>query len=158
MAKPDIDAFEAAAHALHEGIEGLTSAELNAPPPPGAPGTWTIQQIVVHVMDSDLIGLHRMKRIIAEEKPPLLIGYDETSFARGLFYESMDARLAADIYRGNRLLMSAILRRLPESAWGRWGVHNERGTVVLGQLVDDYTRHTNSHMSFLREKRRLMGR
>lgn len=158
MMNAEIDRFEAGADLLHKVIEGLTEAELNAPPPAGAPGTWTLKQIVIHTMDSDLIGIHRKKRIIAEEKPPLLIGYDETAFAKGLYYEHMDARLAADIYRANRLLMVPILRRLPNDAFKRWGVHNERGTVVLGALVKGYADHTEHHVRFAREKRRLMGK
>ncbi|MBL8745575.1 MAG: DinB family protein [Phycisphaerae bacterium] len=156
--KSEIERFAAGAELLHRVIDGLTDAELNAPPPKGSPGTWTLKQIVVHTMDSDLIGAHRMKRIIAEEKPPLLIGYDETAFAVGLFYEQMDARLAADLYRANRLMLVEILRRLPEEAFSRWGVHNESGRVVLGGLVTGYADHAEHHVRFAREKRRLMGR
>ncbi len=158
MTSTEIDRLAAGADLLHTVIEGLTEAELNAPPPPGSQGTWTLKQIVVHTMDSDVIGVHRMKRIIAEEKPPLLIGYDETAFAKGLSYEHMDARLAADIYRADRLLMTAILRRLPEQAFQRWGVHNEKGKVTLAGMVSGYADHTEHHVRFAREKRRLMGK
>lgn len=154
----ELDRFASGADLLHAVLDGLSETELNAPPPQGAPGLWTLKQIVVHTMDSDLIAAHRMKRIIAEEKPPLLIGYDETAFAKGLYYEQLSARLAADTYRTNRLLLVEILRRLPEDAFKRWGVHNERGAVTLAELVNLYAWHTEHHVGFAREKRRLMGK
>lgn len=143
--------------ALQRAIAGLSSADLNAPPPPGSSGSWTLQQIVVHVWDSDLIGVHRMRRVIAEQRP-LLIGYDETLFARSLAYERMDAALVADAYRSNRLIMGQTLRNLPSDAWERWGVHNEVGRKSLTDLVKSYIEHTDHHMRFVEEKRRLIGK
>ena len=49
------------------------------------PGSWSIQEIVIHLVDSDLILADRMKRIIAEDNPTL-IGFDETQFTRNLHY------------------------------------------------------------------------
>lgn len=154
----EIDRYAAGAELLHQVIEGLSAAELNAAPPAGAPGTWTLQQIVVHTMDSDLTSTHRMKRIIAEDKPPLLIAYDENAFTARLFYEQMSARAAADLYRANRLLMVEILRRLPAEAFNRFGIHNENGKMTLAAIVKGYADHTEHHVKFAREKRRLMGK
>jgi len=156
--RPTIDRYAAGADLLHAVIEGLSPAELNAPPPPAAPGKWTLQQIVVHVMDSDLAAAHRMRRTIAEEKPPLIIGYDESAFARHLQYDRMDARLAADIYRLNRRLMTDLLRLLPDEAFTRHCIHNENGKMILADFVKIYADHTEHHVKFAREKRRLMGK
>lgn len=158
---PDLDRYEAGAAALHEAIRGLTPADLNAPPPPGAPGTWTLQQIVVHVWESDLIGVHRMRRVIAEERP-LLIGYDETLCAAHLEYPAMDAATVAESYRLNRVIMTATLRRViasrGQAVLDRWGVHNEVGRKSLAEFIRGYADHTEYHMTFVREKRRLMGK
>lgn len=153
-----IDRYAEGAELLHRGLEGLSEADLHAAPPPGSPGTWNLQTIIVHVMDSDLVSVHRMKRIIAEDKPPLLIAYDENAFARSLFYERLSARAAADIYRANRRFMADILRQLPDQAFARVGIHNENGKQTLAEIVKGYTWHTEHHMTFLREKRRLMGK
>jgi hypothetical protein len=158
MDRSQIGRYAAGVDLLHHVIEGLSPAELNAPPPPGSPGTWTLQQIVVHVMDSDLASAHRMRRVIAEEKPPLVIAYDESAFAKNLFYDRTDARLAADIYRLNRALMTDLLRRLPDSAFRRFAIHNEHGKVTLADFVRMYADHTEHHVRFAREKRRRMGR
>lgn len=149
-----IDRYAAGADAPARGIAGLSPDDLNKFP---VPGTWSIQQIVVHLMDSDLIGTDRMKRVIAEDRP-LLIGYDETRFAASLHYESQDAAAAAEVFRLNRLLFAGVLRQLPDEAFGRAGVHSERGLETLADLVKGYVNHLDHHMKFLREKRRLIGK
>jgi hypothetical protein len=151
-----IDDFAVCADVPARAIKGLTKAELNTLPP-GALGSWTIQQIVVHLMDSHLIGSDRMKRIIAEENPTL-IGYDETLFARNLHYDKIDAGLAAEAFRINQLLTAELLRHLPNEAFNRAGMHSERGRVTLGQLVSDYSGHVEHHMKFIRAKRTLLGK
>lgn len=150
-----IDKYAADASQLRASIAGLTPEELQAFP---VPGTWSIQQIVVHMMDSDLIGADRMKRVAAETKPPSLIGYDETAFAKELSYHDVDPQLACDIYEKNRLLTAGILRRLPASAWERIGNHNEDGPKTLAKLLKGYVEHWEHHLKFIREKRKLLGK
>jgi uncharacterized damage-inducible protein DinB len=154
MTKELVEQYAAGADRLAQTIVGLSRDDLAALP---VPGTWSIQQIVLHVMDSDLISSDRMKRVIAEENPTL-IGYDESAFARSLFYEALDAGLAADVFAKNRRLTSEILRRLPEEAFDRFGAHSERGRVTLTQLVQGMVDHLEHHLRFLREKRRLLGK
>ena len=149
-----IEQYAAGADAPRKGIEGLTRAELNATP---VPGTWSIQQIVTHLLDSDLIASHRMKRIIAEENP-LIIGYNETRFAEKLYYPEMDAGLVCDLFALNRRLTADILRRLPVEAFERSGVHNERGRVTLADMVKMYVDHVPHHMKFLDKKRKMLGK
>ena len=154
MNRAIIDEYVRGAVIPAQAIAGLSAADLDALP---VPGTWSIRQIVLHLMDSDLIAADRMKRIIAEDQPAL-IGFDESAFARNLFYTQLDASAAAELFRANRLLMGEILRRLPESAFVRVGMHNQRGRVTLGQLVELYVRHLDHHMKFLKHKRQLLGK
>lgn len=154
MSNELVEQYAAGADRLSQAISGLSRDDLLAHP---VPGTWSIQQIVLHLMDSDLISSDRMKRVIAEENPTL-IGFDETAFARGLFYEALDAGQAADVFAKNRRLTAEILRRLPDEAFERFGMHNERGRVTLADLVQTMVDHLEHHLKFLREKRRLLGK
>jgi hypothetical protein len=154
MNSPSIERFSQGADLIRSAIKGLTSEELHAYP---VPGTWSIQQIVVHLLDSDLIATHRMKRIIAEDNP-LLIGYDETKFAKALFYEKEPLEEVLSLFHLNRAQMVRIFKQLPEAALTRHGTHNERGTVRLGQLIDDYAGHVDHHLKFVKQKRELLGR
>ena len=149
-----IDQYAAGATVPADAIRGLTAADLDAPP---ASGGWTIRQIVLHLADSDLVGSDRMKRVAAEPNPTLL-AYDETLFANNLKYATLDAQLAAELFRLNRVYTTAILRQLPAEAFARAGVHTEKGRETLEDLVRDYIKHLDGHMKFLREKRAALGK
>src|SRR5215471_15445378 len=109
-----IDRYEAGGERLAQAIRGLNREDLLAAPPdqPGV-GKWTIQQVVIHLMDCDLIAADRMKRVIAEENPTL-IGFDENKFTQNLFYEDQSADDAVTIVAMNRKNVVKILRRLPD--------------------------------------------
>jgi hypothetical protein len=149
-----IERYAAGAAEVEKAIAGLSREDLLAVP---VPGTWSIQQIVIHLMDSDLIGADRMKRVIAEENPAI-VGYNETLFAQKLFYEKLDPFVAAGVFRKNRELTVVILQNLPAEAFGRIGTHNEKGRVTLSELVATYVQHLEHHLGFLRHKRRLLGK
>jgi len=149
-----IDRFAAGARVPRTWLQGLTPTDLNATP---VPGKWSVQQVVLHVLDSDLIATHRMKRIIAEDVP-LLLAYDETRFAASLFYEHMDVALACDLFELNRRQMTDILRRLPDAAFERTGVHNQSGKVTLTHMLQTYIKHLEHHAPFVVEKRKLLGK
>lgn len=149
-----IDRYEAGAGALATAIDGLTDADLDAYP---VPGTWSIREIVLHLMDSDLIGSYRMKRVIAMDEPTLQ-PYDETLFNQRLMYQRLDAEHAAEVFRLNRLLTASMLRLLPEGAYRRTGMHEETGLHTLTDLVRIYADHLGHHLMFVRKKRAMLGK
>jgi uncharacterized damage-inducible protein DinB len=149
-----IEKYDADADVTAKAIAGLERADLLAFP---VPGTWSIQQIILHLMDSDLIAADRMKRVAAEDHPTL-IGYNETAFAKNLAYEEVSAQDAAEIFRLNRQMTAELMRRLPDAAFKRTGFHNERGEVTLEQLLETYTGHLDHHVKFIKEKRKLLGK
>jgi DinB superfamily len=149
-----IDEYEAGADLPAKAIAGLTREELLAQP---VPGTWSVQEVVVHLMDSDLVGSDRMKRVIAEPHPTLL-AYDENLWIKHLGYDQADTQMACDVFRLNRKMTAAILRRLPDGAFERTGTHTERGVESLARLVKDYVEHLNHHLKFVREKRQKLGK
>src|SRR5947209_20123331 len=93
-----LEKFSQGADLIRSAIKCLTPEQLPAFP---VPGTLSIQQIVVHLLDSDLIATHRMKRIIAEDNP-LLIGYDETKFTKSLYYEKEPLDEVLTLFQLNR--------------------------------------------------------
>ena len=149
-----IDQFERGGDRVRAAVRGLERRDLLAFP---VPGTWSIQQIVVHLLDSDLVAVHRMKRVAAEDVP-LLLAYDETKFAQALFYDDQPVEKVLDLFDLNRRLFAPVLRRLPDEAFARFGVHNQRGKVTLGEMVGDYVGHVEHHLTFVRKKRALLGK
>ena len=149
-----IDQFEKGGEKLGRAIAGLSREDLLAFP---VPGTWSIQQIVIHLSDSELVGIDRMKRVIAEENP-LLIGYDETKFSQRLHYEAQSAETAVTLVDLTRREFAKVLRKLPTEAFARTGVHNEVGKVTLADLVQKYVKHLDHHLKFIAEKRSKLGK
>lgn len=147
-----VQLYAEGAGVLAEAIQGLTAEQLRSRP---VRGTWSIQEIVLHLLDSDLVASHRMKRIIAEDNPRLE-AYDESAFTARLHYHELDPALACEVFRLNRRLTAATLRELGPAEFERTGVHAEAGPVTLGVLVRSYAQHLEHHLRFLREKRALV--
>src|SRR5580698_10128150 len=128
MDRKIIEVFETGGKKLRTAIASLTQKDLLWVPPPGAGiGRWSIQQVVLHIMDDELIWTSRMKTIIAEDNPQIL-GFDESKFAANLHPEEQDAQAAVEIVELNRGLFSTILRNLPDAAFARTGRHNDLGS------------------------------
>jgi uncharacterized damage-inducible protein DinB len=153
-----IDKYEAGGEHLAQAIRGLTREDLLAAPPAGENiGKWTIQQVVIHLMDSDLISMDRMKRLISMENP-LLVGYDENLFIKHLMPEEQSAEDAVTILQLAFKNFARVLRKLPDEAFKRQGTHNERGPVTLGEYLGHMVKHMEHHLKFIHAKRAAMGK
>jgi uncharacterized damage-inducible protein DinB len=153
-----IDLYESGGSKVQRAITGLSSEDLLwLPPPDSQVGRWSIQQIAIHLMDSDLIWVNRMKSIIAEDHPTIL-GYDESKFAANLFYEAQNAESSIGLMDLNRRQFTKVLRKLPDSSFSRTGLHNERGSITLGQSVQWMVEHVDHHLGFISKKREKLGK
>jgi len=158
MDRKIIDVFETGGRKLRSAIAGLTHKDLLWVPPPGAGiGRWSIQQVVLHLMDDELIWTSRMKLIIAEDNPQIL-GFDESKFAANLFPEEQDAQTAVEIIELNRGLFSTVLRNLHDAAFTRTGRHNDLGSFTLEQGVQWTIEHLEHHSLYIALKRDRLGK
>jgi uncharacterized damage-inducible protein DinB len=148
-----IDRFVSAPVSLRRAVADMSREQLLARP---IAGKWSTLEVVCHLVDSDQAWCHRMKRVIAEEKP-LLIGYDETRLTQALFYQERDLEEELAMLEAMRRQMGQILRSVPEPAWDRTGVHNERGLVTLAEMLEIETEHVAHHVRQIAEKRRALG-
>jgi DinB superfamily len=149
-----IDEFEQGGEKLRQAVKGLRDADFKAFP---IPGTWSIQQIVIHLQDAELVGVDRMKRLIAEENP-LLIGYNETLFAQKLHYDEQSIEDAITLFDLARRQLARSLRKLSPETFDRTGIHSEVGKVALGTQIKKYNEHLEHHLAFIRKKRAMLGK
>ena len=148
-----IASYAAGPGKLRAACAGLTAVQLNTRI---GPGTWSIMENAVHLLDSDLACTHRMRRMVAEDKP-LLVSYDENLFIERLPSDRNDLAEVLDLFEANRKFTTRWLRTLRADDFARTGVHTQRGIVQLVQLVEIYANHVDHHLKFVAEKRRNLG-
>jgi len=149
-----IEEYEKGGDDLRMAVRGLEREDLLAFP---VPGTWSIQQIVIHLLDSELVIADRIKRVIAEEKASLL-AFDENRWVKNLFYEDQSVDDAVTIVELNRRNLARVLKKLPAEAFARTGLHSERGPLTLETLVTGAVSHLKHHIKFIVSKREKMGK
>lgn len=149
-----IDRYEAAGPRLRQALAGLTDAECRTRI---APGQWSIHELVMHLQDSDAVAIDRMRRVIAEDNPPLA-AFDETRFINNLQCAAQDRDDAATLFEVGRRQMARVLRCLPDAAFQRQGLHSEAGPLTLQRLLEGYVEHFEHHLRFLLQKRERLGK
>jgi uncharacterized damage-inducible protein DinB len=151
--KPVIDRFADGGPLLVQAVAGLTPEQARDHP---IPGTWSVAELVAHLLDCDLVFSDRMKRIIAEDSPTLQ-AFDEQKWISGLFSNAMPIDEAAALFAANRKWMARILRALDESSFARTGQHTDKGRQTLAEVLAYATNHLDHHLKFLYAKRAKLG-
>ena len=135
-------------------IKGLTREDLLALP---VPGMWSIQQVVVHLADSEQVFADRIKRVIAEDNP-MLLAFDENKWSSNLHYNEQSAHDAGVMIELARMQIAQVLRALPDEAFSRSGNHSVAGPVTLAELIVKATKHLEHHLKFVADKREKLGK
>lgn len=148
-----IDSYLQGPDLLRAATADLSRDQLLARP---VPGKWSTLEVIAHIADFEPILVDRMKRIIALDNP-LLMGADERAFARELAYHERDLGEELALIDAARRHFARVLRALPESALARTGIHSERGTRTLKDILAGATQHIFHHLPFIHEKRKALG-
>ena len=153
MSPDSIDRYAAGPELLRYAAQGLTPEQEQARPGPGA---WSIAELVAHMVDSESVGIERMKRVIAEDNPTLQAYHQDLWIAR-LDSQSMPISEGVALFAANRAWMTRILRKCTEADFARSGLHTEDGPKTLAKLVVGYVGHLDYHLRFLYAKRANLG-
>jgi DinB family protein len=148
-----IDEFAAGSQILRDAVKGMTREQVISRP---VPGKWSTLEVVCHLADFEIVGVDRIKRVIAENKPTLPDG-DEKAFAAALAYHSRDLDEELRLIESIRASTAHILRALRDEDFVRIGNHTAAGLLTLQQLVERMTRHVSHHVGFIVEKRKALG-
>lgn len=110
-----------------------------------APDSWSIHEIIIHLADSDIVGIHRMKHVLAETDP-LLTAYDQDLWANNTYYAKLDYKQHLALFKLLRESFVPLLRHITENDLLRTGIHSEAGKLTLLQLLQNYIKHVNTHV------------
>jgi hypothetical protein len=112
-------------------------------------GRWSAHEVVLHCADSETYSAIRIRLLLAEPEP-LIVGYDENLWARCFDYHASDPELALHLVETVRSHTMAMLRRLPEDAWGRRGRHTQSGPYGTDDWLQSYAEHLEVHSAQIR--------
>jgi hypothetical protein len=97
-----------------------------------------------------------MKRILAEDDPPLVV-FDENLWIERLDPQEMPVEEGVNLFVSNRRWMTRILRRRPAADFARAGIHSLNGRKTLADVLAAAANHVDAHLAFLYGKRANLG-
>jgi hypothetical protein len=134
-------------------VSDMSFGQLTARP---VAGKWSTLEVVCHLVDSEQMCCHRMKRVIAEENP-LIINCDETRFTISLAHQTHELEEELTLLDCMRKQMARVLAGLSAEAWSRTCVHSESGLMTLTDMLRAEVDHLPHHIRHIGEKRAALG-
>lgn len=144
-----IDRYEEGIRLIEEALRGVPPDALDREP---APGKWSIRQIAIHIADGEIMTAGRI-RAIAGDPGCRIVPFDQDHWAANMPYSKLPVEAALAVVRALRQSTTALLRALPESAWARTAIHEERGPLSLQQMVELAASHGENHARQIGEHR-----
>jgi hypothetical protein len=124
-------------------IRGLTSRQLARRP---APGKWSIQEIINHLADTEMVMCCRA-RWIAFEDHPTLVPFDQNKWATGRAGEKEPVAESFERFRLLRRSQMRLFRNVSRKSLRRTGFHPERGVVTLKVQLETLAGHDLNHLA-----------
>ena len=122
-------------------IAGLSAVELAHRP---APKKWSIQEIVAHLADDELVGGYRL-RMILSSPGTTIEAFDQDIWAQTGRYDKIDVGLSLEMFRLLRESNLRLLRSLSAEEWNLFGVHAERGVESIRDIAMYFAGHDINH-------------
>lgn len=138
---------------LARAVRGLRPAQLKRRP---RPGKWSIQEIVAHLADTELVYGFRLRMMLAQPGCPIQ-AYDQDLWARNLAYKRQPIGQLLERVRVLRHENLRLLKSVPRPWWSRYGMHAERGRESVARTLLLLAGHDINHLNQIRAIRRQFG-
>ena len=152
-----LEVYSAAPDRLRASLVGLDADDLRQRP---RPDKWSIQEIVSHVADSELMGASRVRFVYAQPGTRF-VGYDQDIWARAFAYnelELLEIEQSIELFTVLRKIVRRVFDRATEAEWRQSGVHPDFGPVTLRQLLELYADHGERHIAQILCLREAIGK
>lgn len=126
---------------LRKALETVPKEALQWRP---APGKWSVHEVIIHCADSET-NAHMRIRYLLGEADPVIMGYDQDTWARLLDYHSLPIEPAMATIAAVRANTVPLLKGLPESAWKKTGRHSEHASYGVEKWMELYAEHLEVH-------------
>ena len=123
-------------------IKGAPASRLRKRP---AADTWSVQEILAHLADAEIVIAFRMRLILGAPGVPI-VAYDQDSWVSSGHYETRDPRQSLEQFRILREGNLALLESLTPGQWKHYGMHSERGKETIAHVVRMTAGHDLNHL------------
>ncbi|HYA89540.1 MAG TPA: DinB family protein [archaeon] len=124
-------------------LKGKSAAKLRKRP---APDKWSIQEIVAHLADTEIVGGWRMRLILGSPGTPIT-AFDQDTWVASGHYDKRDPRKCLEQFRVLREANLALLKSLTPEQWKHHGMHSERGEETIEHIVRMFAGHDLNHIA-----------
>jgi hypothetical protein len=138
---------------LPETVGSITDEKLRQKP---APGKWSVLDIVQHLADAELTLGFRYRKVIAEDAPDIP-HIDQDEWAENLRYNERSLDDALADFNALRAINLRLLTSVSPEAWGRHGMHSQRGKETLREMVRLYAAHDLYHLEQIERVKSAVG-
>lgn len=113
---------------------------------PEADGKWSINDVLHHLFDVELLYGYRVRQIVASDTPPTFLDMDQDKWAAAQWYRGVSHEKVLTAMAGFRALNLAMLKSLSEKQRARFGIHSKRGKESVNVLMVRWAGHDLVHL------------
>jgi hypothetical protein len=132
----------AAPRKLERALKGVSTAKASKRP---APGKWSINEILAHLFDVELVIGYRVRTVLGAPGSALQ-AFDQDVWAEKMHYHKRDARKSFEQFRAVREANLALLKTLTPEQRKQFGIHAERGEQSIETIVKMQAGHDINHI------------
>jgi uncharacterized damage-inducible protein DinB len=149
-----LDAAEKSPEQVARAVMGLPAKVLQYKP---APDKWSVQEILAHLADSELVYGYRLRQAIAD-KEPTFAPIDQDAWAAKLGYMEPTTPELIALYSLLRRANLRVLRRLMPADLDKGGFHPEhKRKVTVAEIVEMMAKHGPSHLEQIERLKQMAG-
>ncbi|WP_103104204.1 DinB family protein [Brevibacillus reuszeri] len=128
---------------IRASVEGLEEELLQWKP---APSKWSMNEIIIHLIDSNIVNSYRIRKIISEPVTSLAtFAHDDWVQNQRLNDTSTEELLA--VYEAITRYNSFLLQQLTEEDWQKYGLKGEE-PISVSHIVDKFIcNHVEIHLN-----------
>jgi len=130
---------------VRKKYESFSSDELLQPP---APGKWSRQQVLGHLIDSAVNNLKRFTDAQFLDKPYMIIGYKQDDLMQVNNYQQLPLQHLLTLWQALNQQIIFVVMNIPADklAFEVQPQYNQTGTQTLAWLICDYVAHMEHHL------------
>lgn len=136
-------------------VAGLKPAQLRKRP---APGKWSIQEILGHLADTEVVYGYRYRMALGESGSPIQ-GYDQEVWVREFAYRGKrwSAKKLLEHIAALRRATLYHLENMARGSFDRYGMHSERGKETVRRTQEMIAGHDLNHLDQIKAIRKKFG-